>query len=285
MGEIRLLRLPDGEPEAPLGAFSQYLPPSLRSAALRPHNLCVGALYGGAACGAALIDGSGDEPNLRWITVDPQARYCGVGTYLLEGLLGLAGEKWGGAPVRGTFTPDQLEGGKLSGIFARAGFSAPEPYATEFSCALGDLADPGGTAGLDCLPVLALPEEVLNQYYLCIMEESLPDFADFRKLRDPIPGLCWAAAADGVFAGVLLCEDREGALNVRGLYVAPEFRRRGVARELIHVVLTAAKTIWPPETRVIGTAINGVSFGICAGAFENGSAARQTAMTMTYSFS
>ena len=71
-------------------AFLQYIPGNFRPLLGRDDTVCVGAAYGGAACGAALAqrEPSGDSYCLRYIFIDPVARLCGLGTYLLRGLLG-----------------------------------------------------------------------------------------------------------------------------------------------------------------------------------------------------
>ena len=91
MERLQLIRLPViQDSEMTLGVFAQYIPANHRSTAFASESICVGVSFDGAACGAALCSPEGGKLYLRWIMVDPQARYCGVGTYLLRGLLGLA---------------------------------------------------------------------------------------------------------------------------------------------------------------------------------------------------
>ena len=69
-------------------AFSQYIPENFRAMLGRDDTVCVGAAYGTSACGAALAQREqGGDYCLRYIFVDPKARLCGLGTYLLRGLL------------------------------------------------------------------------------------------------------------------------------------------------------------------------------------------------------
>ena len=124
------------------GAFRQYIPGNLRPLVGREDTVCVGAAYGAAACGAALAQRDRrDGYDLRYIFIDPSARLCGLGTYLLRGLLGQLRAR-GARQVRAIYTPGMLEGGgQTLGILERAGFSAPEPVSTGFSTRLGDIPD------------------------------------------------------------------------------------------------------------------------------------------------
>ena len=92
-------------------AFHPYVPGNLRPLLGREGTVCVGAAYGAAACGAALAQRDrGGGYDLRYICVDPAARLCGLGTYLLRGLLGQLRTQ-GAREVRAIYTPGMLEGG------------------------------------------------------------------------------------------------------------------------------------------------------------------------------
>ena len=93
----------------------------------RDDTVCVGAVCGSAACGAAIAqrEQGGGLCYLRYIFVDPKARLCGLGTYLLRGLLGQLRSR-GAQEVQAIFSPSMLEsGGQTLGILERAGFSRP----------------------------------------------------------------------------------------------------------------------------------------------------------------
>ena len=119
------------------GAFSQYIPGNFRALLGREDTVCVGAVYGAAACGAALAQQEqGNSYCLRYIFVDPRARLCGLGTYLLRGLLGQLRIQ-GAREVRAVYSPSMLEDGRQTlSILERAGFSRPKPAATSFSTRL-----------------------------------------------------------------------------------------------------------------------------------------------------
>ena len=123
-------------------AFLQYVPGNFRPLLGQEGTVCVGAVFDGQACAAALAQESRyGTYYLRYIFVDPKARLCGLGTYLLRGLLGQVRTR-GGQEVKAVYSPGMLENEtQILGILERAGFSHPEPAATGFSTRLGDIPD------------------------------------------------------------------------------------------------------------------------------------------------
>ena len=120
-------------------AFLQYIPASLQPLLDRPATVCVGAVYDGAACGAALAEKCPEGYYLRYVFIDPAARLCGLGTYLVRGLLGQVAAR-GAGELAAVYTPEMIQGeGRTLGILTRAGFSRPAPFATSFSTRLGDI--------------------------------------------------------------------------------------------------------------------------------------------------
>src|SRR5699024_8926404 len=100
MDNLRLLRVGPEEQ-----AFLQYIPGNLRPLLGQDDIVCVGAVYGVHACGAALAqrDQRGVY-DLRYIFIDPAVRLCGLGTYLLRGLLGQL-RAMGTRQVRAIYSP------------------------------------------------------------------------------------------------------------------------------------------------------------------------------------
>ena len=130
-------------------AFQQYIPGNLRSLLGRDDTVCVGAVYEAASCGAALAQREqwGDSYELRYIFVDPRARLCGLGTYLLRGLLGQLRAR-GAREVRAVYSAGMLEnGGQRLGILERAGFPVVENAALEHEAdVMGQRVSSGLTA-------------------------------------------------------------------------------------------------------------------------------------------
>lgn len=149
-------------------AFAQYVPGNLRPLLGREDTVCVGAVYEGMACGAALAElERGGSCYLRYLFVDPAARLCGLGTYLLRGLMGKAREL-GACQVKALYTPSMLERKDQSmGVLERAGFSRPKPVATQFSAWLGDI--PGvkfpEVSDLKVYSALELPQNLWEDIY------------------------------------------------------------------------------------------------------------------------
>ena len=104
MEELTLVRVREAEEP-----FSQYLPKNFHPLLSREDNLCVGAVYKGMACAAALAEAADfGEYHLRYIFVDPAARLCGLGTYLLNGLIGQL-QKMGAVRLKAIYTPKMVE--------------------------------------------------------------------------------------------------------------------------------------------------------------------------------
>lgn len=269
-------------------AFSQYVPGNFRPLLGQGGTVCVGAAYGRAACGAALAQqdrwGTYD---LRYIFVDPKARLCGLGTYLLRGLLGQI-QAQGGTQVRAIYTPSMLEDGRQTlSILERAGFSRPEPVSTSFSTRLGDIPD----VNLAPHPELAVysaldaPEPVQDAYMDLLDAGGLPDFADAEELERPWGELSSFCAQGGVLSGWLLIDHKGEGCHLAGLYVLPEFRGGRTAAALIARSIRAAKAILPPETEVWTSAIDRNAFSLCDKLLRLGDrAVKETEFCAVYTF-
>lgn len=255
--------------------FAQYVPGNFRPLLDWEDTLCVGAVYKGAACAAALAEPAEDGYYLRYIYVDPAVRLCGLGTHLLRGLLGLAGEA-GAAWVKAMWSPSMLEnGGQTLGILERAGFSPPEPVSTFFHTRLGDIPASGEEPpeGMAVYNADELPDELADEYIDLVESGALPPFADASGLRDPSAEISAFCTVDGALAGVLLIDLREEGLHLAGVYVLEEYRHKGVLQVLADKALAEARALYPPETAVWTSTINRDSFAACDRMLRRGSAA------------
>lgn len=258
--------------------FSPYLPENLRPLAARPEGVCVGAVFRGMACGAALAEYSqtGDW-YLRYLFVDPAARRCGLGSYLLRGLLGLLRDM-GAWRVTAVYTPSMLEerGQRLT-VLERAGFAPARPMATSFWAPLGELKPTGLPLpeGVAVYTGAELPRWLEQTYQSWLDEGRLPPFAD----AGTMPGLSLLlssfCAMRGELAGLLLVEERGMDLAVAGLYVAEGMRRGRTAAALMDKSLTEARRHRPPETEVWVSALNREAFALCDRLFGGRSAGRR----------
>ena len=269
-------------------AFLQYVPGNFRSLPGQDEAVCVGAVYGGAACGAALAQrdrwGTYD---LRYIFVDPKARLCGLGTYLLRGLLGQI-QAQGGTQVRAIYTPSMLEDGRQTlSILERAGFSRPEPVSTGFSTRLGDIPDLRITPPpeLAVYSALEAPEGVQDAYLALLEAGALPGFADAEELVHPWGELSSFCAENGTLSGWFLIDHKGEGCHLAGLYVLPEFRGGRTAAALIARSIRAAKAMLPPETEVWTSAIDRNAFSLCDKLLRLGDrAVKETEFCAVYTF-
>jgi len=279
MERLQLIRLPViQDSEMTLGVFAQYIPANHRSTAFASESICVGVSFDGAACGAALCSPEGGKLYLRWIMVDPQARYCGVGTYLLRGLLGLARHEYAGIPVHCVLSDDMLESSHIPGCLTRAGFSAPQPFATEFSCPLRALKAPGEVPdeALAVMPLLQLPNPVQSEYDALLKQGALPEFVCADLLERPIPSLCLAAVYAGRLAGLFLCEKADDGIALRGLYVLEAYRAKNMPMALFKAAYETAIRSWPQDTLVTGAGITETSYKICRYFFPDDETVKST---------
>ena len=269
-------------------AFLQYIPGNFRSLLGGEGAVCVGAVYAGAACGAALAQRDRwGEYDLRYIFVDPKVRLCGLGTYLLRGLLGQIKAR-GGTQVRAIFSPGMLEDGRQSlGILERAGFSRPEPVSTGFSTRLGGIPD----VNLAPHPELAVysaldaPEPVQDAYLDLLDSGELPVFADAEDLIHPWGELSSFCTENGVLSGCFLIDHKGEGCHLAGLYVLPAFRGGWTAAALIARSIRAAKAILPPETEVWASAIDRNAFSLCDKLLRLGDrAVKETEFRSVYTF-
>lgn len=269
-------------------AFLQYIPGNFRPLLEKEGTVCVGAVYGASACGAALAQpAGGDEYYLRYIFVDPKARLCGLGTYLLRGLLGQIKAR-GGKAVKAVYSPSMLEGEKQTlGILERAGFSRPEPFATGFTTCLGDIPD----VNLASHPELAVysaldtPEPVRDAYLNLLRSGELPDFADMEKLERPWEELSCFCTEKGVLSGIFLLDYKGEGCHLAGLYILPGFRGGRTAAALIARTIRAAKALLPPETPVWTSAIDRNAYSMCDKLLRLGDRAeKETELSCVYMF-
>ena len=269
-------------------AFSQYIPGNFRPLLGREGTVCVGAVFDGLACGAALAEEhSHGTYYLRYIYVDPKARLCGLGTYLLRGLLGQVRAR-GGREVKAVYSPSMLEGEKQTlSILERVGFSRPEPFSTVFSTRLGDIPDvkraPGGD--LAVYSALDVPEAVQDAYQELLEGGELPAFADARTLDRPWEELSSFCTVNGALAGVFLLDRRGEGCHIAGLYVLPGFRGGRTAAALIARTLRAARAILPPDTPVWTSAIHRNAYSMCDKLLRLGDRAeKETELCSVYRF-
>lgn len=261
MDTLKLVRVRAGDT-----AFLQYVPQNFHVLLERPRTLCVGAVYKNMACAAALAEET--EParyHLRYLYVDPKARLCGLGTYLLRGLLGCAKEM-GAEEVVAMYDAGMLEGGgQTLSVLVRAGFSQPKAASTAFTTRLGDISCPVAAPpeGTQVYSAEALPEAVCADYQRLTEGELLPPYVNLWALERPVPQLCSFCVVDGTLSGVMLVDEWDGGLRVAGCYVLEPFRRGRTASLLIQHTLAAAQALYPPETPVETSAISRESFALC----------------------
>ena len=269
-------------------AFSQYIPGNFRLLLGQDNVVCVGALYGTAACGAALAqrDRWGGY-NLRYIFIDPAARLCGLGTYLLRGLLGQLRAR-GAEQVQAVYTPSMLEDGRQTlGILERAGFTKPEPVSTGFSTRLGDIPDVKITLQPEMAVYSALetPKPVQEQYLTLLEAGDLPSFADMEELNRPWGELSSFCTVSGTLSGWFFLDRRDEGCHLACLYVLPEFRGGETAAALIARSIRAARELLPPETEVWTSAIDRNAFSLCDKLLRLGNrAVKETEFRSIYTF-
>mgnify|MGYP005751646213 FL=1 len=270
------------------GAFSQYIPGNFRALLGREDTVCVGAVYGAAACGAALAQREqGNSYCLRYIFVDPRARLCGLGTYLLRGLLGQLRIQ-GAREVRAVYSPSMLEDGRQTlSILERAGFSRPKPAATSFSTRLGDIPDVdlAPSTELEVYSALDAPKEVRDAYLSLLKAGELPDFSNMNGLTRPWGELSSFCTERGALSGALLIDHKGEGCHLAGLYVLPEFRGGRTAAALIARSIQAARALLPPETEVWASAIDRNAFSLCNKLLRRGNrAVKETELCAVYVF-
>lgn len=283
MQDLVLIRL-----KQDLGAFSQYVPRSFHPLMEKPETVCVGAVYNGMACAAALAEET--EPGeyyLRYVFVDPAARLCGLGTYLVRGLLGEV-KAAGARQLKAVYSPSMLEGEEQTlHILTRAGFSKPKPISTAFSTRLADIPSvrvnlPEEMAVYSALDV---PEAVRLDYEALVEKGSLPSFATPERLKDPDPQLCSFCTVKGSLSGLLLVDRLAGGYQIAGLYVLPSYRSGRTAAALLARTIEAAKAILPSDTQVWTSAIDRGGFSLCDKLLRQGRhAQKETEFYAIYQF-
>lgn len=269
-------------------AFLQYIPGNFRAALGMDGTVCIGAVYGSQACGAALAQcGLDGQYTLRYLFVDPKARLCGLGTYLLRGLLGQLRAN-GARQVSAIYAPSMLEDGRDTlGILERVGFSHPEPFATGFSTRLGDIQP----LDLPLLPEMAvysardLPDDLRRTYEELMSLGDLPDYADEKELDRPWVELSSFCAEHGSLSGLFLIDRKGEGCHLAGLYVLPGFRGGRTAAALIDRSIRAAKAILPPETEVWTSAVDRNAYSMCDKLLRLGDRAlKETEFVSVYRF-
>lgn len=283
MEELRLVKVRETDT-----SFLQYLPGNFRPLLGGEGTVCVGVIYQGLACGAALAEETAPgEYYLRYIFVDPKVRLCGLGTYLLRGLLGQLAQP-GAREIKAIYAPSMLESGRQTlGILERAGFSAPKPVSTAFSVRLGDIRCPEVKLpeGMVVYTAEELPELLMDAYEKLMRSDILPDFVDASMVNYPSAAMSSFCAVDGVLTGILLVERQENALSVAGLYVLEPFRKGYTAAALIGRSVLEARKLCPLETEVFTSAINRESFALCDKLFRRSSTThKETELLSVYQF-
>lgn len=258
-------------------AFLQYIPGNFRPLLDKPETVCVGAVYEGKACGAALAERCREGYYLRYVFVDPAARLCGLGTYLLRGLLGQVKAR-GARDLTAVYSPDMIQGeGQSLGILERAGFSRPEPLATGFSTCLGDI--PPVQAALPpemaVCSALDLPPAAQTAYQDLLAAGEVPAFARLSSLEDPWPDLCSFCLTAGELSGWFLVDRRGEGCHLAGLYVRPAFRRGRTALALLAHSIQRARALLPPETAVWTSAIDRNAYSLCDKLLRQGARAEK----------
>lgn len=268
-------------------AFLQYVPGNFRPLLEQEETVCVGAVFDGRACGAALAQCNRGDYYLRYIFVDPEARLCGLGTYLLRGLLGQIRAR-GSEQVRAVYSPSMLEDGRQTlGILERAGFSRPEPISTGFTTRLGDIPDVNVSPvpGLEVYSVQEAPGPVWEAYRELLWKGELPGFAHMEELEQPWMELSSFCTVDGKLSGLFLIDRKGEGCHLAGLYVLPEFRGGRTTAALLARSIRTAKAILPPETEVWTSAIDRNAFSLCEKLLRLGSqSTKETEFCSVYHF-
>ena len=274
---LRLLRI--REP----GPFAGYIPPNMHCAAKRAENICIGAAYLDKACGAVLAESTLEGWYVRSVYVDPSARLCGLGTYLLRALIG-AVQAAGAEELTLMYTPGMLEGGNVSGAFQRAGFSPPQPYASIFTVPLGAIYTPAAPdTRMTAEPILTAPPAVKEAYHQKLISGGFPAFvSDDGFLYPPEPRCCLLAYTEDKVAGAIAVfhDEARKELYVRGLYVGELYRGRGVAQTLIRRALETALQIYGPEYPVRTSPITRTLYELCDRYFMHGHGSKETIFFM-----
>lgn len=277
---LRLKRLSDIEP------FAGYIPPNMRGVAKNSENICIGAIYEGYACGAALAENTRGRWYVRSVYIDPKARLCGLGTYLLRGLMGTVKELHATEIIL-MYTPSMLNDRNYSSMFQRVGFSAPEPYATTFAVPLGTLVIEGIRAtAVTIVPIYKARANVRQNYYKRFERMEFPEFADDRGFIYPPEPECCLLAIDGdEIAGAITVFRDEGRkeLFVRGLFVHETKRGKGIAMALITKSFENAVSIYDTDYIVRTSAITLASYGLCDRLFKHDRRLKETVFYMTCS--
>lgn len=269
-------------------AFLPYIPRQLHPLLEQPGTICVGAVYQRMACGATVAEQTRKGFYLRYLFVDPAARLCGLGTYLLRGLLGEV-KAAGAGQLKAVYSASMLEDGRTGlGILERAGFSKPKPISTCFSTYLQDIPEVRVTCpeGMAVYRGVEVPAPLWRSYEALLAAEKLPPFVDIRQLNGPpwleVSSFC---AVRGELSGVLLMERRVDGAHIAGLYVQEAYRQGSTAAALIHTSLQAGRAMLPGETRVWGSSISRGGFSLCDKLLRRGEhAEKETEFFSTYRF-
>lgn len=271
------------------GPFLQYVPGNMQKLLETAANICVGAVYGSYSCGAALVERENDGGfYLRSIFIDPVARLCGMGTYLLRGITGEV-QKTGVANLKFVYSPSLLECGTQSGIFKRAGFRVNNPVATSFSIRLGDIKVPDmsgkDVSGVEILRLSALPDPLQIKYIADADSGAIPPHADIRTATGQSLDFCTLVSlVKGEMAGIIINTFAEGEIVLRSLYIYKAFRRTVITGLLIDQAKKAAEAIFSEDDVVRITSINTESYSLCEKLFRNKYMLKETEFIAEYSF-
>lgn len=269
--------------------FLQYVPGNMQKLLENAENICVGVVYGSNSCGSALVEMEDDGSfYLRSIFIDPLARFCGLGTYLLRGITGEV-QKTGAANLKFIYSPSILECRTLSGIFKRAGFRVNDPVATSFSIRFGDIKVPDllgkDIPGVEILRLSALPDPLLKKYIADADNGSIPPHADIRTAKGKILDFCTLVClVKGELAGIIINTFTEGEIVLRSLYIYKTFRRTAITGLLISQAKKAAEAIISDDDVVRTTSINTESYSLCEKLFRNNYRLKETEFIAEYIF-
>lgn len=264
-------------------AFLPYIPGNFQPLLEKPETVCVGAVYDGASCGAALAELCPEGYYLRYVFVDPAARLCGLGTYLIRGLLGQVKAR-GESELKAVYSPDMLsEGRQTLGMLERVGFSRPEPFGTGFSTCLGDIPPVRIDLPLAMAVYSAqdLPKRYRQTYEQLLAAEEVPAFGRLSSLEACWPELSSFCVTAGELSGWFLLDRKGEGCHLAGLYVRPGFRRGRTAAALIAYSLQTARELLPPETVVWTSAIDRGAYALCDKLLRQGAQAEK--VTEVYS--
>jgi GNAT superfamily N-acetyltransferase len=268
--------------------FIQYIPGNMHKLVENPDNICVGAVYERYSCAAALAEKANGQFYLVSIFVDPQARRCGLGTYLLRGITGEV-KKTEVNSLKFIYSPSMLEGGMLSGIFKRAGFRINDPIATSFSVRFGELKAPGfsqrGFPGVEIMRLSALPDRLMKKYIADADDGLIPPHADIRTAQGEVLNFCTlACVVGGKLAGVIINTRTQGEILVRSLYVYEAFRRKAITGLLIGSAIREATKVISKDDVVRITPISTVSYALCEKFLERKYFLKETEFLAGYIF-